>query len=59
MEKVGPELKKRGLLLAGLDLIGDKLIEINLTSPTGLVPTNRLYGLQLERIFWDAVEKRL
>lgn len=58
-ETVGQELAKRGLLLAGLDVIGEYLVEINVTSPTGLVKSNALYGMQQERIFWDAVEKRL
>jgi glutathione synthase len=58
-ETVGAELAKRGILLAGLDVIGQYLVEINVTSPTGLVKSNTLYGLKQERIFWDAVEKRL
>lgn len=54
--RVGPELKKRGLLLVGLDVIGDYLTEINVTSPTGLAGMNRLYGRTLEREVWDAIE---
>lgn len=56
---VGPELKKRGLLLVGLDMIGDYLIEINHTSPTGLAAINKLYGTKLERKVWDAIELNL
>lgn len=56
---LGAELKRRGLLLAGVDLIGDYLIEVNLTSPTGFPAMNRLYGVSMESVFWDAVERRL
>lgn len=58
-ETVGKELKKRGILLAGLDVIGEYLTEINVTCPTGLVRSNQLYNLKQESMFWDAVEKRL
>lgn len=58
-EALGPELRARGLLLAGVDMIGDWLTEINITSPTGLPGMNRLYGANLERHVWDAIEKRL
>lgn len=58
-ETVGKELVKRGILLAGLDVIGDYLTEINVTCPTGLVKSNELYKLKQESLFWDAVEKRL
>ncbi len=58
-EALKPELKKRGLILAGIDCIGDYLTEINLTSPTGIVAMNRLYGLKLEAKVWDAIERRL
>lgn len=53
---VGPVLKKHGLILVGLDVIGDYLTEINITSPTGIVLANTLYGTKLETKFWDAVE---
>jgi glutathione synthase len=43
-------------MLAGIDLIGDYLTEINVTSPTGLRAAQRLYGLNLAAKFWDAVE---
>ena len=58
-EAVGPELVKRNLIFAGLDVIGDYLTEINLTSPTGLPAIKRLYGNAPDSAFWDAVEKRL
>lgn len=58
-ETVGKTLAAQGILLAGLDVIGEYLTEINVTSPTGFVKSNALYGLTQERTFWDAVEKRL
>lgn len=51
-----PFLKQQGLMLAGVDLIGDYLTEINVTSPTGLRAAEKLYGLNLAATFWDAVE---
>lgn len=54
---VGPELKKRGLLLAGIDVIGGYITEINVTSPTGLQAIDRIYGSNLPGIYWDCVEK--
>ena len=56
-ERIGPELKSRGLLLAGVDFIGDWLTEINLTSPTGLRAIKQLDGTTPEVDFWDAVER--
>jgi glutathione synthase len=58
-EKLGPELKEKGLIFAGLDVIGDYLTEINLTSPTGLVQINALNGTKLEVDIWDAIEGRI
>lgn len=58
VEKIGAALREKGLLFAGLDLIGDWLTEINITSPTGLRAVKRLYGSSPEAAFWDAVETR-
>lgn len=58
-ETVGRDLAARGILLAGLDVIGEWLTEINVTCPTGLPKSNALYGIRQEAMFWDAVEKRL
>lgn len=58
-EVVGPELKKRGLLLVGIDVIDGYLTEINVTSPTGLQSINRLENTCLEAVFWDAVEMQV
>lgn len=54
-----PWMKQEGIVLAGVDVIGDWLTEINITSPAGLVPLNKLYDLRMERDFWDAVESYL
>ncbi|MDE3060464.1 MAG: glutathione synthase [Pseudomonadota bacterium] len=54
-----PFLKEKGLILVGIDVIGDWLTEINITSPTGLAAINRLYGKTLESEVWDAIEKKL
>jgi glutathione synthase len=57
---LGPELKKRGLLFAGIDVIGGKwLTEINVTSPTGIVAIDAFNGTDTPGLFWAAVEKRL
>jgi glutathione synthase len=56
---IGPTLKKQGLIFVGIDVIGDYLTEINVTSPTGIQEINRLDGTALEKNVWDAIEKRL
>ena len=58
-ETVGPELKRRGLIFTGIDVIGDYLTEINVTSPTGIQEINRFDGVRLEAQIWDAIEERL
>ena len=57
-EIIGPELARRGLLFVGIDVIGDWLTEINVTSPTGLQQINRFDGVCLEAQIWDAIEAR-
>ncbi|MFC3053680.1 glutathione synthase [Kordiimonas pumila] len=58
-ERLKPELKKRGLVFVGIDVIGNWLTEINVTSPTGLQAVNRFDGIKLEATIWDAVEAKL
>ena len=58
-EVIGPALEEYGLVFAGIDVIGDHLTEINVTSPTGLQEINRFDGVSLERQIWDAIETRL
>jgi glutathione synthase len=56
---IGPALQQQGLVFVGIDVIGDYLTEINVTSPTGIQEINRLDGVTLEKNVWDAIEKRL
>ena len=57
---LGPELKGRGLLFVGIDVIGGRwLTEINVTSPTGIVAIDRFNGTDTPGLFWDAVERRI
>ena len=56
---LGPELKKRGLIFVGIDVIGGYMTEINVTSPTGLQEINRFDDVCLEAQIWDAIETRL
>ncbi len=57
---MGPELKKRGLLFVGIDVIGGEwLTEINVTSPTGIVAIDRFNGTDTAAMIWDAVEGKL
>lgn len=56
---VGPELKRRGLLFVGLDVIGDKLTEINVTSPTCAREIDKAYGTDIGGLLISAIETRL
>jgi glutathione synthase len=57
---LGPELKARGLLFVGIDVIGGKwLTEINVTSPTGIVAIDAFNGTDTGGLIWDAVERKL
>jgi glutathione synthase len=56
---VGPVLRDKGILFAGLDVIGDKLTEINVTSPTGVRELDRQYGDNICSGLFDAIERRL
>jgi len=56
--RIGPELVAQGIVFAGIDVIGDWLTEVNVTSPTGIQEINRLDGVQLERLVLDAVLRR-
>jgi glutathione synthase len=57
-EAIGPALAERGLVFVGIDVIGDYLTEINVTSPTGIQEINRLSGTKIETEIWDAIERR-
>jgi glutathione synthase len=56
---IGPELKARGLILVGIDVIDGNLTEINVTSPTGIRAIRRLGGPDIASAVWDAIEGRL
>jgi len=57
---LGPELKKRGLIFVGIDVIGGQwLTEINVTSPTGIVAIDQFNGTDTPALIWDAIERRL
>jgi glutathione synthase len=58
-EQVGPELRRRGLVFVGLDVIGDYLTEINVTSPTCIRELDAIYGLDIASELIDAIENQL
>ncbi len=57
--RVGPVLREKGLLFVGLDVIGDHLTEINVTSPTGMRELDKAYALNIAARLFDAMETRL
>ena len=56
---LGPELKARGLIFTGIDVIGGWLTEINVTSPTGIQEIARFDGTNVAALIWDAIEARV
>ena len=55
---IGPSLRHQGLVFVGIDVIGDYMTEINVTSPTGIQEIARLDGVDLAANIWDAIEAR-
>jgi glutathione synthase len=55
---IGPELRARGLIFAGIDVIGDCLTEINVTSPTGIQEIKRFGGPDGAALIWNAIEQK-
>lgn len=55
---IGPSLKEQGLIFVGIDVIGDYLTEINVTSPTGIQEIDRFDDANLSALVWDAIESR-
>ena len=58
-EIIGPSLKEKGLLFVGIDVIGNYLTEINVTSPTGVQELSRFEDTNIASLIWDAIEKKL
>jgi glutathione synthase len=56
---IGPELRKRGLIFVGIDVIGGYLTEINVTSPTGIREVKRFGGADIAALIWDVIERRV
>jgi len=54
--RLGPDLKRLGLMFVGIDVIAGRLTEINVTSPTGIVAIDRFNGTNIPGLFWDRVE---
>jgi glutathione synthase len=57
--RLGPELKQRGLIFVGIDVIGDYLTEINVTSPTGIRQVREFGGPDIAAMIWDVVEAKV
>jgi glutathione synthase len=57
--RIGPYLRDHGLIFVGIDVIGDYLTEINVTSPTGLQEVARFDGTDLSVAIWDSIEAKI
>jgi len=57
-ERLGPHLRERGLLFVGIDVIGDYLTEINVTSPTGIRAVRNVGGPDIAALIWDRIEAK-
>ncbi len=57
-EAIGPTLSERGFIVVGIDVIGDRMTEINVTSPTGIQEIDRFDNVSLDSDIWDAIESR-
>lgn len=57
-DRIKPVLKEQGFILVGIDVIGDYMTEINVTSPTGIREVKRFSGTDIAALMWDAIEKR-
>ena len=56
---IGPTLREKGQVFVGIDIIGDYLTEINLTSPTGLLELKRFDGINGAKLIWDVVDTKM
>lgn len=57
--RIGPTLKAHDFIFVGIDVIGDYMTEINVTSPTGIREVKKFSGTDIAALVWDAIEKRL
>jgi len=57
--RIGPELRRRGLIFVGIDVIGGMMTEINVTSPTGARALQKLSGVDAIELLWSVIERRL
>ena len=57
--RIGPALRERGFLLVGIDVIGDYMTEINVTSPTGIREVKNFGGADIAALLWDAIESKI
>jgi glutathione synthase len=55
---IGPTLRQQGMIFVGIDVIGDWLTEINVTSPTGIQEIDRFDGISIEAMIWDRIEAK-
>ncbi|RMP20604.1 Glutathione synthetase [Pseudomonas amygdali pv. lachrymans] len=58
-EQIGPTLREKGLLFVGLDVIGEHLTEINVTSPTCIREIDNAFGTNIGGLLMDAIDKKL
>lgn len=58
-ERIGPALKERGFIFVGIDVIGDFMTEINVTSPTGIREVQKFGGADIASLIWDAIESKV
>lgn len=56
---IGPTLREQGMIFVGIDVIGDWLTEINVTSPTGIQEIDRFDNISIEGMIWDRIEAKL
>ena len=56
---MAPDLAELGIVFAGIDVIGDRLTEVNVTSPTGIVAIDRFNGTDTAGMIWDAIERKV
>ena len=56
---ISQALKDKGLIFVGIDIIGNYLTEINVTSPTGIREIKSYDSIAIEEMFWDFIEKKL